>query len=251
MRTICIINQKGGVGKTTTSVNLSAGLARQGKKVLLIDFDPQGNTSFSLSYERKPNLVDFIRARESLAACVMSLGKNLELLGTKESLAELETELSADKALFQKALDVMKGISGYDYVIIDCSPAMGTLNKLAILSSKEAIIPTTTDVLGLRGLSNSIKFISSVAEDAGHEIKVTKVVPTLYDMRNRICRETLEIMSNIYYDMITSPIRVNTKLKEAPKKHKSIFSYARSSRGAKDYAKLVNFVLNDEQMKLA
>ncbi|MFW5990707.1 MAG: ParA family protein [Candidatus Nanoarchaeia archaeon] len=247
MRRICVINQKGGVGKTTTAVNLAAGLSRKGKSVLLVDLDPQGNATFSLQSISAYDLYDFLTSEVEIKECVTNLGKNLDLLGAKESLVEIETEMAKTQSNLNKFAKKLKGISGYDYVVVDCSPMMGPLSDLAILSTDEAVVPTSTDVLGLRGTSNTLKMIEKTNKRFGHTLKVTKIVPTLFDKRNRVCKKTLEIMNNIYYDIISEPIRVNARLKEAPERHMSIFRYAKGSRGAEDYNKLVLNVLNDEK----
>jgi chromosome partitioning protein len=249
MRKISIINQKGGVAKTTTAINLAAGLSRKDRKVLLIDFDPQGNTSFSLDWKSMHDLHDFLVDDYEFSKCITSLGKNLDLLGTKENLSLIEHELAQEKNALNKLLKKINSIKGYDYVIFDCSPVVSLLNEIAILSTDEAIIPSSTDVLGLRGTSNTLKMIERINKKHEHNLKVIKIVPTLYDQRNRICKKTLEIMNNIYYDIISDPIRINSKLKEAPEKRMSIFTYAKSSRGAEDYGKLVTMILNDEVFK--
>jgi len=248
MRRICVINQKGGVGKTTTAVNLAAGIARKEKKVLLIDMDPQGSTTFSLDWSNSRDLFDFLTSEAKISDCVMKLGKNLDLLGTKENLTDIEKRLANDSDSVATVTKKLKSIKDYDYIIMDTSPSLSILNKSVMLASDEAIVPTATDVLGLRGTTNTLKMIDDNNKKYSHNLKVTKVVPTLYDVRNKICKRILEIMNNIYYDMISDPIRINSKLKEAPEAHKSIFSYAKSSRGAEDYGKLVMQVLNDESV---
>ena len=248
MRRICVINQKGGVGKTTTAVNLAAGLARKGRKVLLIDLDPQGSTTFSLKYSSNRDLFDYLTGGTTLKECVVNLGKNLDLLGTKENLAEMEKVLANDKSTAMRVGEKLSRINGYDYVIFDTSPSLSLMNVSVILASTEALVPSSTDVLGLRGTTNTLQLIESVNQRYGHSMKVTKIVPTMYDQRNKICRRMLEIMNNIYYDVISDPIRVNATLKEAPEHHQSIFSYDVRSRGAEDYGKLVVQVMNDERM---
>lgn len=247
MRRICIINQKGGVGKTTSAVNLAAGLSRKEKRVLLIDLDPQGNATFSLQSKSTYDLHDYLTSDIEVNEAVTNLGKNLELLGSKESLVEVENEIAKNENNVKKFAKKLRSIDGYDYIIVDCSPMIGSLSNLAILAADEALVPTSTDVLGLRGTSNTLKMIEKANNRFSHDLKTTKIVPTLYDKRNRVCKKTLEIMNNIYYDIISEPIRVNARLKEAPERHMSIFRYAKSSRGAEDYNKLVMNVLNDEK----
>lgn len=246
MRRICIINQKGGVGKTTTAVNLAAGLARKDKKVILIDLDPQGSTTFSLESTNSRDLFDFLTSEVDIKECISHLGKNLDLLGTKNNLIKMESALATDSEKIETVAKRIREIKGYDYVILDTSPALSTLNTSVLIACEEAMIPTSTDVLGLRGTTNTFKFIDSMNKEYDHTLRVTKIIPTLYDQRNNICKRILEIMNNIYYDIICDPIRINSKLKEAPEQHKSIFSYAKSSRGAEDYGKLVVQVINDE-----
>lgn len=248
MRRICVMNQKGGVGKTTTSVNLAAGLSRKDKKVLLVDLDPQGSTTFSLESKSSRDLFDYLTTEVGVKECITSLGKNLDLLGTTENLVELEKVIASSKMSVEHVSQKLRSIKGYDYIILDTSPSLGVLNASVMLASDEAMIPTATDVLGLRGTTNTLKMIEDHNERCDHNLTVTKIVPTLYDQRNRICKKILEIMNNIYYDIISDPIRINSKLKEAPEQHKSIFSYAKSSRGAEDYSKLTMHVINDEQV---
>ncbi len=249
MRRICIINQKGGVGKTTTAVNLGAGLSRRGKKVLIIDLDPQGSSTFSLEGSNPRDLFDFLTTSVNVKECIAKLGKNFDILGTQENLAEMESILAKEQGM-DDVSKKLRSIKGYDYIISDTSPSLSILNTSVMLASDEAIIPSATDVLGLRGTTNTLRLIDEVNKKYDHNLRVTKVIPTMYDQRNRICRRILEIMNNIYYDIISDPIRVNTKLKEAPEKHQSIFSYAKGSRGAEDYGKLTVQVINDEKMSM-
>lgn len=247
MRKICIINQKGGVGKTTTAVSLAAGLSREGKKVLLIDLDAQGNVQTSVGATSQKSLYDLLIENAQPKECISKLGKNLDILRSEESLTKAEqliAQLPEGNALVLK--ESLHPVEGYDYVLIDCAPSLGILNQNAMLYADEAIIPVSTDHLGLDALAKMREAVANFNDHFGHELRVTRIVPTQYDARVKACRQALQHLQNDHYEVLADPIRINSKLKEAPQEMKSIFRYAPSSRGAKDYAALVRLVLGDE-----
>jgi len=246
VRKICIINQKGGVGKTTTAVNLGAGLAREGKKVLIVDLDPQANVGFSLDGKQEQDLFGFLLEGLEIYDCVMHLGKNLDVITSNNNLSVAEKIIHEKEKKEHFFKERMGNVNGYDYVLIDCSPNFGLLNQNALLYVDEAFIPVSTDVLGFNGLVNTLKNIDVIKKRFDHEIKVTKVIPTMFDKRNKICKDILTDIQNQYYELASDPIRINSKLTEAPRAKKSIFGYAKTSRGAKDYMDLVRSVINDE-----
>lgn len=243
MRKICVINQKGGVGKTTTSLNLAAGLARSDRKVLLIDIDPQSNIELSITLECSWTLNDFLFEGIAIGECINNLGKNLDVIRGDHRLLRGEHE---DPEKILARLNQVKNMD-YDYIIFDCSPSMNTMNKVALLFSKEALIPTTTDYLGYEGLLGMLDFLKEFNDFNDHDAPVSKIVPTFFDVRNKICVNILDKLNNEFYQYISPPIRINSKLKEAPMYKKSIFSYDSKSSGAKDYWALVQAVLCDEQ----
>lgn len=247
MRKICIINQKGGVGKTTTCVNLAAGLSRNGRRVLLIDMDPQGNIAASLNYGAGKDMYDLLIMNAQLEECITPLGKNLDLIASKETLTKADAILSKKENSQFLLSEKLKKLKDYDYVIIDASPSLSILNQNALVYCDEAFIPAHTDYLGYDALKKIIEAIKIINISFETDTKITKIIPTLYDKRNKICREYLDKMRNEFYDILAEPIRINSKLKEAPKFGKSIFSYDAKSRGAKDYMQLVRSVINDEE----
>ena len=251
MRTICIYNHKGGVGKTTTAVNLAAGLSRRDKKVLLIDLDPQGNIDVSLKLKAEHSLYDAMTGAISLKQCIINVATNFDIITSRETLAKAEYYLSNQNNARMLLKDLLGKITGYDYLIIDCPPSLGILNQNVLAFCKEIFIPVSTDYLGFDALQKMKAVIQKINENYNHHIQITRVIPTLYDRRNKICRETLTDIQTEYPKITSYPIRMNTKLKEAPKHGKSIFKYASSSIGARDYAQLVEDVIVMERMQIA
>lgn len=247
MRKICIINQKGGVGKTTTAVSLAAGLARTGKKVLLVDLDAQGNIQTSIGATSQKSLYHFLIENAELNECVSMLGKGLDILRSDETMTKAETMITKlPEGNTQVIKEKFDAIKGYDYVLIDCAPSLGIMNQNAMLYADEAIIPVSTDYLGMDALTKMIEAIKNLNAYFDHTLKITRIVPTKYDARVKDSREVLKHLQNDYYEVLAEPIRINSKLQEAPKAMQSIYKYAPSSRGAKDYLALVQLVLSDE-----
>lgn len=250
MRKICIINQKGGVGKTTTTISIAAGLSRNKKKVLIIDLDAQGNLATSLNVEYEKDLYHVLTENADVRQCTKYLGKNLDIIPSKETLTKTESLITNldDKELLLR--DKLSKIKGYDYVLIDCPPSLGLLNQNAMLYANEAFLPVSTDHLGFDALEKMTGVIDAINKRFSHNIRITKVIPTMYDKRIRSCTTYLDRIRSSFYEYTTHPIRINSKLKEAPSKGMSIFSYAPASRGAKDYAKLVKIIINEEDKML-
>lgn len=246
MRRICIINQKGGVGKTTTTVNLGVGLAREGKRVLIVDLDPQGNITTCLKAESKKDLYDLLIENADVGECTSHVMDNLDIIKSKETLTKAELILVGEQSrelVLRRKLDKIRN---YDYVLLDCPPSLGLLNQNAMLFASEAIIPTSTDILGVDGLNKMIMALQQINEVFNHSIAISKIVPTMHDSRNKVCIESLQKIQSEYYQIVADPIRINSKLKESPAAQQSIFDYDPSSRGATDYKNLVKMVIRDE-----
>lgn len=247
MRKICVINQKGGVGKTTTSVNLAAGLSREGRSVLLIDLDPQGNISTSLKCYPKKDVFDLLFNNAEIEECTVEMGKNLTIIPSKETLTKAETLLQQEEQkhhFLSRKLAKAKG--KYDYIIVDCPPSLGLLNQNAILFADEAFIPVATDFLSFDALRKMSEAINDINAYYDHFCKVSKIIPTMFDKRNKLAKEILNQMNSEHYGLVSDPIRTCSKIRESPKMGKSVFKHAPSSRGAKDYATLVRHVMYDE-----
>lgn len=249
VRKICVINQKGGVGKTTTAVSIAAGLSRQGNKVLLIDMDPQGSVAHSLTSAKEKSLYHFLMDECSFVDCITPLGTNLDLIHSTENLTKAEVFLSKRKDGQRTLTNQMKNIGGYDYIIIDCAPSLGILNQNAMLFSDEAIIPVSTNYLALTGMKYMIDAIKEVNSYFKHQLNITHIVPTMHDVRNRSNKKMLSKLITDYGSLVTHPIRINAKIAEAPATGKSIFAYDPKSRGAQDYKILVQRVLDSAPIK--
>lgn len=244
MRTIAIFNPKGGVSKTTTAVNLSAGLSRQDKKVLLIDLDPQGSVDLALKINSEITLTDVLSGTVPVQQAIHNLGKNLDVIISNDQLLDFDRTRQAEESEGMVPLKkILSSIKGYDYLIIDCSPSQGILNQRVLSFCKEVFVPTSTDYVGFDALKRIQKIVDNINNRYMHDLKITKIIPTLYDRRNKICKDTLVDIQSEFPELTGYPIRINSKLKEAPKHGKSIFSYDKRSFGAEDYGKLSEEVI--------
>jgi len=174
------------------------------------------------------------------------MGANLDLMTSSGNLQKAETLIQKKQKPSTFLINKLSKIDGFDYLLIDLAPSKSELNKQALMFSDEVIIPVSTDFLGYDALDKTIQTINEINEEHDLNIKVTKIVPTMYDQRLKISKDTLALIESNYYAITSNPIRVDSKLKEAPKAKKSIFSYAPSSKGAHDYLELVKRIVQDE-----
>ncbi len=247
---IVVSNEKGGVGKSTTAVNLAHGLSLRGRSVLLIDFDPQGSASRHLRHEPTPATRKMILGDESPKRLAVEVRPNLHLLSSNVELADVRDYLamkmgrdpeSARGALAQ-ALD---GLRGYDYIVTDCSPAVDVLTINAMMAGDELLVPVSADFLSAVGTEQHLQTLKLV-EELGSDIELGYIVPTRFDGRTKRARRILELLQDAFgEELVTNPIRVNTSIAEAAHFGKTIFEHAPNSNGAADYAALVETVDNE------
>ncbi len=240
MRTIAVCNQKGGVGKTTTTINLGTALARAGKRVLLIDMDPQGQLGIGLGID-VANLTSTVgqvleRRGGLLDALHSTPQEGMQICPSNAQLAQVEKGLHQRRArelLLQKCIG---GVSGFEFCLIDTPPSVGLLTENALCAAREIIIPTTPSYYALEGTFGLLEMTASIGEELGHAVEILAVLLTQYDPRTRITREIENQLQEFFDSKLTkSRIRINTKLNEAQMHHLPIFQYAPRSRGAFDY----------------
>ncbi len=247
---LAVMNQKGGTGKTTTSVSLAAGLAEAGHRVLLIDVDSQGHVGISLGVEGEQTLYDLIVEEVPLKDVVVSARPNLDVIDADESLASAEIFLARrDGARDRLLRERIRGELEYDFVLLDCGPSISLLNKNALTFADDLIVPVACDFLSLVGVKQVMRTMKKVNKMLVHPIDILGILPTFYDLRNNISDESVKTLKGHFHDKVLPPIRVNTRLKEAPQHNQTIFEYAPNSRGAKDYRKLVDWLLDKDEQR--
>ena len=244
MKSIAFTNQKGGVGKTTSTVNIGAGLCRQGKKVLMVDLDPQANLTYSLrmsSNRLENSIYDVLKGTAKPEEAVVSYN-GFDILPSSIDLSGAETEFANEPAREMLLKTSLNGFADhYDYVLYDCPPNLGLLTLNAFTAVKEIFIVLQSEYLALHGLSKLMDVIEVVKERLNPEIEITGIICTLFDGRKNLNNEVVDHIKDYFGDKVFDTlVRDNVALAEAPSHHKTIFEYAPNSYGAKDYAALAH-----------
>ena len=246
MRIITIINQKGGTGKTTITMNLGVALALMGKKILLIDFDPQANLTYSFGIRNPKNtIVEVLQGKQTIQTILVKK-EGLDIAPSSSLLADLEVSIINKIGREQLLQDRLKGLKEYDYVFIDSPPSLSILTINALTTAGEVLIPLQMEILSLQGLTQLLKTIDEVKNVLNKKLRITGVVVSMYDGRRRLSSEILnEIKNNLKEKVFNSLIRICVKIAEAPSFAKRVLSYAPSSEGAIDYKNLAKEFLNE------
>jgi chromosome partitioning protein len=258
MRRIAVMNQKGGVGKTTTAVNLSAALAEAGQRVCVVDLDPQAHASLHLGVtvrDGEESVYDVLTCGRLFHEVRQQIGERLWLVPAHLDLAAAEVELAGETGREVILRDKLaQDDASFDYLVIDCPPSLGVLTINALTMAREVFLPLQPHFLALHGLSKLLKTIELVSQRLNPELRLTGVLLCMYDANTRLANEVSEDVT-AYFEhertsrvatgarAFTTRIRRNVRLAEAPSFGQSILQYAPSSNGAEDYRQLAQEVL--------
>ncbi|HEV2915038.1 MAG TPA: ParA family protein [Pyrinomonadaceae bacterium] len=249
-RIIAVVNQKGGVGKTTSVVNMGAGLTTLGRKVLLIDLDAQAHLTYSLGIaadDMEPTVYELLKGEATFEEVLIEKG-GLAIIPASISLTAAEFELSTEIGREALLKNILAGISGYDFILLDCPPNLGLLTLNALTAAREVFVPLPAEFLAIKGLNNLSEMADKVKQRLNPELEITGILITLFDHRLRLYQEVLEgLRKPIGNRLFQTVIRRNVALSEATSFGQSIFEYSPTSHGAGDYRALCEEILRREQ----
>lgn len=249
-RIIALVNQKGGVGKTTSTINIGAALARAGKRVLLVDLDPQGNLTVSLgitAHELTATLYELLKGDVNAPQTIIK--GQYDVIPADIRLSGAELELSSQpgrEMILKEALQPIQ--ANYDYILIDCPPSLGLITLNGLTAAQEIFIPLQAEFLALNGMAQLLKTIDAVQKRLNPQLDISGIITTLYDSRKNLNKEVLEKIQQYFPDKaFKTLIRDNVALAEAPSFGKDIFEYRADSNGAEDYKRLSKEIIIQEK----
>ena len=256
---ISIINQKGGVGKTTTVINLAAGLSMKGKKILVIDLDPQGNatTGLGLSNTTRSDstIYSVLNGHKKITEVIQQTSfENLNLVTSNVDLSGLEVETAGDSRRAFKLKDELTSIlnnsrASYDYILIDCPPSLSLLTIMALVASDALVVPLQTEFFALEGLTQLMKTIERIKNNLNPDLSIRGILLTMYDRRNKLSGEVEKEARNYFKEKVyQSVVPRNVRLSEAPSHGVPVLIYDKTCPGSKSYFNFTEEFLNQDKL---
>tara|TARA_Y100000590_G_scaffold194801_1_gene221255 strand:- start:1965 stop:2765 length:801 start_codon:yes stop_codon:yes gene_type:complete len=255
---ISVINQKGGVGKTTTVINLASGLSMKGKKILVIDLDPQGNATTGLGLSNTENsektIYSVLNGNKKISEVIQfTKFENLNLVTSNVDLSGLEVETAGDSRRAFKLKDELTAIlndsgASYDYILIDCPPSLSLLTIMALVASGSLVVPLQTEFFALEGLTQLMKTIERVKSSLNASLEIRGILLTMYDKRNKLSREVEQEARNYFKEKVYSTVVPrNVRLSEAPSHGVPVLLYDKACPGSKAYFSFTDEFLNQDK----
>ncbi len=255
---ISVINQKGGVGKTTTVINLAAGMTMKGKKILVIDLDPQGNATTGLGVSNTDSeltIYSVLNGNKKISEVIQSTKfENLNLITSNVDLSGLEVETAGDSRRAFKLKDELASIlndSGalYDYILIDCPPSLSLLTIMALVASNELVVPLQTEFFALEGLTQLMKTIERIKSNLNPSLNIRGILLTMYDKRNKLSGEVEQEARSYFKEKVYQTIIPrNVRLSEAPSHGVPVLLYDKACPGSKSYFTFTDEFLNQDKL---
>ena len=253
-RILAIANQKGGVGKTTTAVNLAAALAATPRRVLLVDLDPQGNATMASGIDKREleaSMCEVLFGESEAAAAILATAEGYDLLPTNIDLTAAEIRLMDEPRREQRLKEALATVSDrYDYVLIDCPPSLSLLTLNALAAADGVIVPMQCEYFALEGLSALVTTIDALKQKLNPRLEIAGIVRTMYDVRNNLASAVSNELTQHFGDkLFRSIVPRNVRLAEAPSHGKSIIGYDRGSRGGIAYLGLAGEIVRSEKKR--